>query len=67
MIRAIRVRAARVRFESVLILQVVEDHDYGCDSNGSPESLSKTRTRDATPSDVIELTRLGYFSPKESK
>lgn len=45
------------------ILQVTVDHDFGYDCYGIPHSLSNKQTRDATPNDLIELSRLGYFNP----
>lgn len=38
-----------------LVLTVTEDWNYGDDWNGMPNSLSKTRTRDATPFDLVSI------------
>lgn len=38
-----------------IVLTVTEYHDFGEDFNGMPNSLSNIRTRDAIPSDMIEI------------
>ncbi len=40
-----------------LVLIVTEDYDYGYDWQGMPHSMCKTRTRDAIPSDMIEIIK----------
>jgi hypothetical protein len=40
-----------------LVLTVTEDFDYGYDWRGDPHSMSKERTRDAIPSDMIEIIK----------
>lgn len=45
----------RVSLFDKLVLTVTEDYDYGHDMHGMPKSLSKIRTRDATPSDMVEI------------
>lgn len=38
-----------------LVLTVTEDYDWGYDCDGIPNSLSKIRTRDALPLDMVEI------------